>query len=80
MTDFLDACEKFNRASEEIFESHRRGEDYLIQRKWLLAALKGLFDVADACDVAIDDDVSRIMNLREEHRQSEYSEQALSLD
>ncbi|WP_155326381.1 hypothetical protein [Desulfosarcina ovata] len=69
MTKLLNSCEKLNKATEEIFESYRRGEDYLIQRKWLLAAFKGLFDVADACGVAVDDDVARILDLREERQQ-----------
>lgn len=62
--DFLDSVEKLSQAAEGIFESHRRGEDYLKQRKWVLAAFKRLFDLADSCDIFVDDDVARMLRQR----------------
>lgn len=63
--DFLTAYRKLSQATEGIFESHRRGEDYLIQRKWFLAAFKWLFDLADYCEIGVDDDVARMIGQRE---------------
>ena len=66
MDDFLTANEKLNQAVKEIFESYRRGEDYLIQRKWLLSGFKQLFDIADHCGVHVNEDVKTMIRLRDE--------------
>jgi regulation of enolase protein 1 (concanavalin A-like superfamily) len=67
---FLETYAKLMNAAEQIFESYR-GEEYLIQRKWFLAAFKYLFDTADAAGVIVDDDVLTIIKLRKERQQVE---------
>lgn len=67
--EFLRLYEKLTRATEGILESYRRGDDYLIQRKWLLSAFKWLFDIADHCNVGVDDDVASMLRQREKKNQ-----------
>ncbi|GAB6909760.1 hypothetical protein JCM12296A_56080 [Desulfosarcina cetonica] len=64
LDDFLDAYAVLCDAKDNIFESHRSGEDALIIKKHIVRAFLSLFDIADSRGIEVEYLIETILKKR----------------